>query len=209
MNVHLSVRPATKYLLLGAIFATEDLTSFQSYVTIYFFTQTFANSSVGCATKDLHMHHIYVYSSYRLHEHIHTGVRKFMCQTCDNTFTNMASLRRHQISHSDQRKYVCQTCEKRFSRASLLCRHELTHTGECQYICQTCNKRFSHASPLNTHQIIHTGECYFVCQPNEMELAHSASLRKHEAIPFVQQSDACTECYQKFDNRSDVLHSNY
>ena len=94
------------------------------------------------------------------HEKVHTGEKKYRCETCDKTFTQGASLKRHKLQH-EERKEKCSTCGKKFHDKYDMMKHEKTHaTSVVMFIpyetpCNICSMTFASIAKIKQHNEYH------------------------------------------------------
>lgn len=80
-----------------------------------------------------------------LHTKIHTQIKRFKCNECDETFLHINSFKNHKFKHSGEKpikKYLCSICNRGFRRDEQRRRHEETHNIELKYGCEICQKKF-------------------------------------------------------------------
>lgn len=71
-----------------------------------------------------------------------------LCEFCGQAVKHYKS---HKIFCSGVKKYKCDYCVQTFHRISELKRHTWTHTGELPYRCKICGKGCRHPSNLKKH----------------------------------------------------------
>jgi len=108
----------------------------------------------------------------RQHQIVHSGERRFKCETCDKKFSMAANLCSHQLVHTCERRFACDMCDKTFTCMSLLRRHKFLHTGERPQVCEVCKNTFSEASSLRAHMHTHTGHMPYVYETCNRKFAH-------------------------------------
>ncbi|MEE6510579.1 hypothetical protein FKM82_030515 [Ascaphus truei] len=71
-----------------------------------------------------------------------------LCEFCGQAVKHYKS---HKIFCSGIKKFKCEFCMQTFHRISELKRHTWTHTGELPYRCKICGKGCRHPSNLKKH----------------------------------------------------------
>lgn len=90
------------------------------------------------------------------HQKIHNGLKLHECQLCQKRYTNKTNLDRHiRVTHHNEKKYACQECGKSFSQLAILRQHHAVHMTERNFECDVCNKTFKLKQHLRLHQLRH------------------------------------------------------
>ncbi|THH02675.1 hypothetical protein EW026_g186 [Hermanssonia centrifuga] len=99
----------------------------------------------------------------------------------DNGFASKQKICRHLQSHTGHRPFQCKTCNQNFSEAATLAQHMRRHTQEKPYICDFpgCGKSFAITGALTIHKRTHNGHKPFKCTYCERAFAESSNLSKH------------------------------
>ncbi|KAL6084431.1 hypothetical protein STEG23_019091 [Scotinomys teguina] len=162
---------------------------------------------------------------------IHTEVKQFIGQLCEEAFSNSSDLVNHENSHigkkrdncrqsgkifkygkcfqkhkvrvTREKSYACEHCGKAFSERSNCKRHERIHTAEKQFACKYCRKIFFYCRHLKTHERTHTGEKSYACKQRGKVFTWSSSLKTHEQSHTGKKPYACEHCGKTF------AYSNY
>ena len=76
--------------------------------------------------------------------------KPFVCkeESCGRQFATAYSLKSHEHVHNGLRPFVCATCGKRFKTSGDMHKHARTHTGERPYSCNECGKAFTTSNIL-------------------------------------------------------------
>jgi len=112
--------------------------------------------------------------------------KEYACDSknCGLKFKSKFSLTRHARKHSGIKPYICDTCQKDFLELTSLTRHRRVHTGEKPFQCDECGREFSDCSNWRRHTEIHTGQRRFVCPDPSCRgegFTRSGALRRHYA----------------------------
>lgn len=86
---------------------------------------------------------------------IHSDIKPFHCDTCNQAFNRRDKLTRHKLMHDNRKKYKCpykhSGCEREFYRKDKLKDHMMSHSRKV-YSCSKCGKNFSWPVRLRKHQ---------------------------------------------------------
>lgn len=92
----------------------------------------------------------------------HTGVKKYRCTQCSNSFSCSVNLKLHVKSHLNVRDYTCHLCGKSFVRPDALKKH-LTcfHENVKAFFCSICSRTFKGHLPqhMRTHENVKSHGC--------------------------------------------------
>ena len=138
------------------------------------------------------------------HNRTLTGERPYSCTTCNKAFSQRSTLVQHIRTHTDERPYSCTTCNKAFSQRSTLAMHIRTHTGERPYSCQNCSKSFSHLDHLVVHNRTHTGERPYSCTTCNKAFSQQGNLVKHIRTHTDERPYSCKDCNKAFYQQTDL-----
>ncbi|XP_065572871.1 endothelial zinc finger protein induced by tumor necrosis factor alpha-like isoform X2 [Artemia franciscana] len=128
----------------------------------------------------------------------YTGIKQYICDVCDKSFSNGSRLKRHQRMHTGEKPFKCDVCEKAFSQSNSLNYHQRVHRGEKPFKCDVCEKTFSVSSNLTTHQRVHTGVKPFKCEACEKTFSQSSSFIKHQRVHTGEKPFTCDVCDKTF-----------
>ena len=107
------------------------------------------------------------------------GERRYICKTCNKSFSCQDHLVAHNPTHTGERPYSCTTCNKACSQQCNLVKHIRTHSGERPYSCTDCNKAFYQQTDLTRHIRTHTGERPYKCDQCEMAFILASDRARH------------------------------
>jgi len=128
-------------------------------------------------------------------------------------FTRRSTKSSNCDSLGEERKYVCDTCGDSFSYKHVLQNHVRTHTGEKPFVCKEpgCDKRFTRDHHLKTHMRLHTGEKPFQCTYCGKKFVQVANLRRHLRVHTEERPYACDfkSCSERFPDTTQLsIHQN-
>lgn len=87
------------------------------------------------------------------HLKVHSDLRPFSCEECEQSFKYKGNLKNHvTIIHKQERKSQCDFCMKKFRDKTGLDRHRRVHTGERPYKCNECDQLFKLKSTMTRHR---------------------------------------------------------
>lgn len=121
-------------------------------------------------------------SALEKHKEHHAGIKKFVCQFCDEKFSTYGNLKQHLLRHTDPDRFTCPVCSGRFVTAYSLKKHLLTHEpddGIRPFSCDVCAEsgktslfklelllkkhiKLSHDGKLNNFVERRLIQCYFL-----------------------------------------------
>jgi len=109
---------------------------------------------------------------------IPTGERRFSCNFCEKSFTELNILTSHMLHHTTGTTFSCSICHQKFAHMGALRVHLLRHRGEVRNKsftnscslerpacsnCETCNIQFADPNEFQRHLLLHQGEWPFRC----------------------------------------------
>lgn len=126
--------------------------------------------------------------TYLTHMHRHRK-RKYFCELCSRTFTDLENLKRHMRKHTGERAFPCTICPKSFNSRYHLEDHIRIHTNERPFQCSHCPNAFPSKSNLHSHMRTHVG-VKVVCELCGKTLSSMSCLTKH----MTSHKDLKFEC---------------
>lgn len=159
------------------------------------------------------------------------GRKLFFCQFCEYTTEKFGRLKRHQVIHTGVRNYVCEDCNKSYTQSHHLAQHRQTHfegkvfkraKSKCDfstktksnfaehrqtlkvYKCAKCDFSTKTKSNLSRHVLIHSGEKMYVCKLCTYKTVESGMLKRHMMVHSGDKPYACTMCEYKATQHSSL-----
>ncbi|XP_064549500.1 zinc finger protein 416 [Drosophila montana] len=129
----------------------------------------------------------------------------YVCNICNNVYTEKVKLTMHLKLHSLHKPHECEICHKRFRQTPQLARHMNSHTGLRPYKCDYCDASFADPSTRIKHQRIHTNERPYKCKYCQKSFAYSNVLSVHLKIHTGERPFSCQYCGRRF---SQAHHKN-
>ncbi|XP_022109457.1 zinc finger protein 502-like [Acanthaster planci] len=131
-------------------------------------------------------------------------LRPFVCE-CGKTYTCMSHLKYHQKVHSNIRPYTCEICNQSFLQLGHLKRHVRIHTQDKPFACDMCNKSFRQSSHLTCHKRIHTNEKPYCCEVCGMGFRQKSAVFRHISRKHVKERHyVCTICNRGYSGEADL-----
>lgn len=143
----------------------------------------------------------------RAHERLeHDARAPWGCAACGLVFAERAGQAAHaRAVHACARPYSCATCDKAFGRRSDLRKHSVVHTGVRPYRCQFCHKSFSRNTNLSKHLRIHSGQKPHVCPQCPRSFISKGDLSRHALVHSGAKPFACSVCSLTFGRRDKLV----
>lgn len=79
--------------------------------------------------------------------------KKFQCDVCSYTFSELRILNEHRNIHLDLRPFVCEYCSEGFHNSANLRYHRKRHLNPDGYKCPVCTESFVNHQSLRKHHI--------------------------------------------------------
>ncbi|KAL6083885.1 hypothetical protein STEG23_030461, partial [Scotinomys teguina] len=137
-------------------------------------------------------------------EVIHTEVKQFVGQLCEEAFSNSSDLVNHENSHIGKKRDNCRQPGKTFKYGKCFEKHKVAVTGEKPYACEHCGKDFSERSSCTRHERVHTAEKLFACKDFRKTFSYHSHLKSHELIHTAEKPYACKYCGKAFTKSSNL-----
>ena len=113
----------------------------------------------------------------------HTGVRPYMCKTCNKGFAFISDLRTHEQCHlpDSAKPHKCHICSRGYSTQWKLNSHLKGHSGERPYECEYegCYKAFASSGQRTRHHHTHTGTKNYKCPKCDRAFSQPGNLKRH------------------------------
>lgn len=139
------------------------------------------------------------------HQSVHTGVRKYCCHICGNSFRLSGILSRHiQEFHLRIKNLSCDICSRKFSSKQSLQDHKLIHSNERSFVCDICNSAFKQKSALRIHKLFHSDNFPFVCTVCGKKYRRARDLKVHSWIHTGNRPYSCEVCNSRFRLSQDL-----
>jgi len=85
------------------------------------------------------------------HYRSHAGIKAFVCQICNTSFTRQHSLNYHMLIHNGQNRFTCDVCSRQFRHPQHYKEHLRRHTGETPFSCPDCAESFKTRNTFKRH----------------------------------------------------------
>ncbi|KAL6085704.1 hypothetical protein STEG23_008444 [Scotinomys teguina] len=139
------------------------------------------------------------------HENSHIGKKRDNCRQPGKTFKYGKCFEKHKLAVTIEKPYACEHCGKDFSERSSCTRHERVHTAEKLFTCKDFRKTFSYHSHLKSHELIHTGEKPYACKHGRKAFTRCSNLKTHERNHSGEKPYACKHCGKTFTSSSLII----
>ncbi|XP_014100196.3 zinc finger protein 485 [Bactrocera oleae] len=136
----------------------------------------------------------------RAHEHIHSGLKEFVCDICDRKFRQKHNLEVHLYTHINERVFECKICNKSLKTSTSLEKHQLIHKDIKKFACDYCDKEFRTKDAKLSHERIHTGEKPFKCKYCDRGFRFRSGLMGHINLHTGDRPYSCQDCNRQFTN---------
>lgn len=135
--------------------------------------------------------------------------KQFICDTCNEQFTNFTEFNQHKKSHGNQR-YQCPICGRWFSKRYHMKNHQTIHEGQKLFNCTLCSKRYTNQGNLDRHvRVFHNQEKTHVCDLCGKGFSQSTILRQHYSVHIQERNFECDICQKRFKTQDYLnLHKN-
>lgn len=130
-----------------------------------------------------------------------TTAGRFICHTCDRSFSQKISLASHMQTHKSN---FCGDCKKSFPHQDELNAHtcdRLFAFNVDSRVCRLCGKRFANPSALKIHSVVHTGEKPYSCNVCGKSFTQKGNLKSHQRIHTGEKPHHCVKCGKSFSQK--------
>lgn len=143
---------------------------------------------------------------------LHQGDRRFICESCGDSFITQSALTNHSYKHRPHPvppTIKCTFCDELFSRTTDLKRHMNSHPNQMPEKCSFCDKTYSNKNQLERHLYIHTGKSPIVYKCDHLgcgkELTQKYYLHQHIITKHNPQLKFCcrnNNCSKRFATKT-------
>ncbi|KAL6038422.1 hypothetical protein STEG23_016128, partial [Scotinomys teguina] len=137
-------------------------------------------------------------------EVIHTEVKQFVGQLCEEAFSNSSDLINDENSHIDKKMDNCRQSGNTFKYPKCFEKHEVAVTGEKPYAREHCGKAFSERSSCKRHVRVHIAEKLFASKDFRNTFSYHSHLKSHEWNQTREEPYACKNCGKAFNRCRDL-----
>lgn len=138
--------------------------------------------------------------NWKLHQHVHSSSREYICDTCGHLAKNLLQLKNHKQTHIKDRPFKCDFCEKSFLSRYWLEEHRGTHTGDRPFQCQECDKAFCKKRQLDSHiKNVHCKDKFY-CGICNATFKTSSIAEKHLIIHTDLKPFCCSACNARYNH---------
>ncbi|XP_044595978.1 zinc finger protein 567 [Cotesia glomerata] len=141
-------------------------------------------------------------------------VKEYMCDNCEETFTNLDTLEGHiKKFHNKDNPFVCEVCEETFASEENLKVHVSTQhftnpkktNKAC--ICDICGKVLNHPSSVVYHkEAEHNNGRKFVCNKCGKNFKHKQLLQRHQLTHSQARPFVCKLCDASFKTKANLIN---
>ncbi|XP_064651993.1 zinc finger protein 91-like [Lineus longissimus] len=143
------------------------------------------------------------------HVLLHSGVKRYQCETCKMKFVWKKALRMHVLrAHSGPRKiHRCTftNCKQSFLTAHSLKRHLEKHSPRENIPCEVCGEVFFTRMKLRLHMVIHGAIPRFQCDICNRACSSKDRLLEHRNTHTGEFAGECQVCREMFKNGVGLL----
>ncbi|XP_008483920.1 zinc finger protein 678-like isoform X2 [Diaphorina citri] len=129
---------------------------------------------------------------------VHEKIRDFQCKVCDRAFFDVYNLKLHMRIHTGEKKYVCETCGASFVHWGSLNIHNYSHIN-AQFVCSFCGNTYKNPKSLDSHiRNSHTNRKKSICDVCGKEFKMEKRLKEHMAVHTTDRPFFCDMCPSAF-----------
>lgn len=156
-------------------------------------------------------------SRFKLVRHIliHSGERRFSCNSCDRRFHRKDHLKNHlQVHNPNKLLHTCQLCRKSYCSILSFRKHVAFHCAESgDLVCKLCGTVCDNRESIMHHLKVHTGsrtlrgpsERKFPCDRCDRSFFTKKDVKRHLVVHTGKRDFLCQHCPQRFGRKDHLV----
>ncbi|KAG8182392.1 hypothetical protein JTE90_010754 [Oedothorax gibbosus] len=128
----------------------------------------------------------------------------YMCEICGADFFKKSALKMHYLSHPEERPFVCDVCNESFSDEGSFEDHKMVHVAGLSFLkCKVCKEKFNSKADLQNHKML-VHDNGKVSLKSDAKNSRKPKSKRVDESPSKQMIYVCNDCDEAFKTKQEL-----